>query len=305
MVRQSTVALNSESEAVLKISTQQITAFTHAARSKSFSKAALALGVTQSAITQHVANLERHMGAQLFVRRRDGLELTKPAQELFTLSDRMCSMEQQVAEKVEAYNSLASGHLRIIANAPCPSLPLIARYGELYPGVTVSFTLCSWTSAMAMLKSREIDVAVVTEPERVDGLFTMELERTRYMAFMPACHRLAKKREISLKDLAEEPLAVAEDGSLTQRLVMERCERHGVSLNRIIKMTTFPVIKEAVLHGIGIGIMLENSFCPSPQMIARPIKEIGDTLRNCLVTPVDKSNLKFVRSFIDIAEAAT
>ncbi|MEO1189541.1 MAG: LysR family transcriptional regulator, partial [Pseudomonadota bacterium] len=47
-------------------------AFARSARERSFSRAARSLGVTQSSVTQHVANLERQMGAQLFVRRRDG-----------------------------------------------------------------------------------------------------------------------------------------------------------------------------------------------------------------------------------------
>ena len=285
----------------MKLSSQQISAFTYAAREKSFSKAARSLGVTQSAITQHVSNLERLMGAQLFVRRRDGLELTRPAKELFALSDRMCTMEQQIAEKVETYNSLTAGHLQIIANAPCPSLPVIARYREQHPTVRISFTLCSWTRAMSMLKAREIDVAVVTEPERIDGLFFMELERTRYLAYLPSNHRLAKRRSISLADLADEAVVLPEDGSLTQKLITERAKLHETPLNRIVQMTTFPVVREAVLHGIGIGIMLEGSCFPSHDVTARPVREIPETFGTYLVTTVDKSQLRLVRSFIDVA----
>ena len=84
----------------MKTNPYQISAFTHAAREGSFTRAAENLGVTQSSITQHVAKLERTMGTQLFVRRRDGLELTRAGHELFAVSDRLRTLEQLIEEKV-------------------------------------------------------------------------------------------------------------------------------------------------------------------------------------------------------------
>ena len=62
------------------------------------------------------------MGTQLFVRRHDGVELTRAARELFEISDRLRTMEERVAEKIASYSELESGHLKIIANAPRPAV---------------------------------------------------------------------------------------------------------------------------------------------------------------------------------------
>ena len=70
----------------MRPSPAHLTAFTMAARLKSFTRAAQALGVTQSSVTQNVAKLEAMMGVPLFIRRRGGLELTKSARELFEIS---------------------------------------------------------------------------------------------------------------------------------------------------------------------------------------------------------------------------
>lgn len=287
----------------MKISPQQIEAFTYAARERSFSRAAEALGVTQSAVTQHVSKLERAMGAQLFVRRRSGLELTKPAQELFALSDRLCTIEQLIAERLESYGALGTGHLQVIANAPCPAMPLIAAYRQRYPDVDIDFGLYSWTLAMCKVRDRETDIGIITEPDHVDGMFSLELEQTRYMAYMRADHPLAKRKTISLKQLVNESVIVPEAGSLTLRVVQERTAELGIKLRRMMSMRTFPVVKEAVLHGIGVGILLDASFYPSRNLVMRPIKEIDEVFRTYLVAPADKSDLRFVRSFIEIAEA--
>ena len=286
----------------MRISPQQIEAFTYAAREGSFSRAAEALGVTQSAVTQHVSKLERSMGVQLFVRKRSGLELTRPAKELFVLSERMCTIEQLIAERLEAYGALSTGHLKIIANAPRPALPLIAAYRERYRDINVEFGLYSWTLAMNMVRERAIDIAVITEPDHVEGMFSQELASTRYMAYMRHDHVLAKHRSVSLRHLIDEPVIIPESGSLTQRVVRERTAATGIELKRLMTMLTFPVVKEAVMHGIGVGILLDKSFYPSSHVVTRPIREIDDIFRTYLVAPADKSDLHFVRSFIEIAQ---
>lgn len=286
----------------MKISPQQIEAFNFAARENSFSKAAAELGVTQSAITQHVARLERSMGVQLFVRKRTGLELTRPGRELFVLSERFCTIERLIAERLQSYNALEDGHLHIIANAPQPALQLIAAYRSMYPDVDIEFGLYSWTVAMEMVRNRTIDIAIITEPDHVDGMFSLEIAQTRYMVYMRSEHRLARRKTVSLAQLTEETVIVPEIGSLTQKVVRDRCRELGIELRRLMAMRTFPVVKEAVLQGIGVGILLDASFFPSRQLATRPVKEINEVFRTYLVAPADKSDLRFVRSFIEIAE---
>jgi LysR family transcriptional regulator, low CO2-responsive transcriptional regulator len=285
----------------MKPSPYQITAFTLAAREGSFTRAAERLGVTQSSITQHVAKLERIMGTQLFVRRRDGLELTRAGRELFAVSDRLRTLEQLIEEKVGSYGEFATGHLTVIANAPCPAMPVIARYTALYPRVQIEFTLVSWAVAMQQLHEREADIAIVTQPEIDDQLYSLPVETTRYRAYVRRGHPLAGRKRVSLRDLADQTVIVPEDGSLTQRLLHRKCAERGVRLTSLVKTTTFPLVKEAVLHGVGIGLLLDDSMFPSPNLVALDIAEMQETYTNCLVTPADKRELRFVRSFIDVA----
>jgi DNA-binding transcriptional LysR family regulator len=120
------------------------------------------------------------------------------------------------------------------------------------------------------------------------------------MAYMRA--DLAKRRSISLRQLVHETVMVPEGGSMTQRVVKERTRDLGIELERLMSMRPFPIVKEAVLHGVGVGILLDASFYPSRQLVMRPITEIGEIFHTCLVAPADKSDLRSVRSFIEIAE---
>lgn len=285
----------------MKPSPYQITAFTHAARERSFSKAARVLGVTQSSVTQHVAKLEQVMGTPLFIRRRGGLELTDAARELFALSDRLRDLEQLVAEKVQDYGSLSAGHLRIIANAPRPAMPVIARYLELFPKVQVEFTLVSWTLGMRQLKDRDVDVAIIAEPGGGEGLTTDAMEETCYKLHLRHDHRLAGLKRVGFADLLQETVILPEAGSLTERVFKAKAKELGFFFPRILQTTTFPVIQQAILHGMGVGLLLEDSLFPSQEIMAISLVEMPERYRNHLVTPADKRELRIVRSFCDVA----
>ncbi len=287
----------------MKPSPHQVAAFTHVARERSFSKAALALGVTQSSVTQHIAKLERLMGTLLFIRRRDGVELTQSARELFEISDRLRTLEQLVEEKIASYSDLSDGHLTVIANAPRPVMPVLAEYTERYPKVQIDFSLYGWTRAMRLLHRREVDVGVITEPEEMEGAEVLELDRTAYRAYVRQDHPFAAKRSVSLAQIAPNQVILPEDGSFTERVVTAKTAACDVEFPRIIRTSTFPEVKEAVLHGLGIGIMLENSLFESSLLAAIPIREMPETYGHCLIAPGDKAHLRIIQSFLEIAKA--
>lgn len=285
----------------MKPSPYQIAAFTHVARERSFSRAAATMGVSQSAITQHVGKLEKIMGAQLFLRRREGLELTATALELFSLSDRLRSLEEEVTERILDFGNMSSGNLKIIANIPRPALPIIARFSELFPDVRIEFSLVSWNSAMTHLQTRDVDVALIVEPDRDAGFCVESLGKTRYHAFMRHDHPLASRKSVSLKALASEVVILPEDGSLTQRVVSRKVAELKIGSLRTLKTATFPLVKEAVLHGCGIGLMLEDGQFPSTNLVSKPVSDMPEIYEMGLVTLHNKRDLRLVRSFWDVA----
>lgn len=284
---------------LMKISSQQIAAFTEVFRQRSVSEAAAVLGVTQSAVTQHLAKLEQRVGTTLFIRYRSGLQPTKAAQELFELTDRIDVLEKLVAEKIDAYSGLTDGNLSIVANAPRPAMPLIAKFKQHYPGVKVTFTLMSWTATMQRLQARDVDIAISTEPDSLPGMFQKELTRTRLMAMLRREHPLASRKALKMADLANEIMILPEDGTLTQREITKASTLAGVRFSNAIQMTTYPVMKEAVLHGLGIGIFLEDSVFPSPDVVFRPVSELNSTFATFVVTTSDKKDLRLVQAFLD------
>ncbi|MEO1138579.1 MAG: LysR family transcriptional regulator [Pseudomonadota bacterium] len=279
----------------------QFKAFAHVVREGSLSAAAKALGVSQSAITQHIANLETVVGARLFLRARDGVELTSTGQEFYELADRYASLDALIGEKLQGYAELARGHLRIIANAPQPALRLIARYAHIHQDVNIDFSLFDWSTAMEMLQKQQIDIAIVTDPTERANWHRMPIELSRYVLYAHSSHRLAHRSQVSLRDVMSETLLLPESGSLTQRIVTSALRRYDLHPRRIVRTTTFPVMKEAILEGLGVGIFLEDSARNEQLISAVPIRELSTYHETCLVVPRHRMDLRLIQSFVRVA----
>ena len=276
----------------------QFKALAQVVRDGSFSAAARTMGVSQSAVTQHISKLEAIVGVRLLVRDRDGIHLTTTGQEFFELADRYATFDALAEEKLRGYTELTKGHLRFIANAPQPALELIARYAKAYPDVGIDFSLVDWTTAMEMLRTHQTDIAIVTDPTPRKDWHRVKIASARYVLYMLRDHDLAAASEISLKDIMSDTLLLPEVGSLTQRVVTSALEKHKLTPKRIVKTTTFPVMKEAILEGLGVGIFLEDSAVKASQLAERPIRELPHRHETCVVIPNYKLDLRLTQSFL-------
>lgn len=241
------------------------------------------------------------MEAKLFVRNRDGLSLTPAGADLFQLSDRLKTLEEAVFERVSNYQKLDEGHLRIIATAPRPSMQIISAFAEAHPGIHIDFSPENWTDCNESVKNRTVDIAIFTDPKPQKSAIIHVLRQTRYLACVSKKHHLAKRTSTSLTDLMEETLILPETSSLTYKVVCEALHREGLSLQRSLQMKSFPVVKEAALHNLGVAILLEDSVFPSQNLKAIPIVEMQQKHQECLVLPEEKQNLRLVKRFTEIA----
>src|SRR5262245_30415309 len=138
----------------------QLKAFHAVALHGGFSKAAERLSLTQPAISDHIAKLEEFCGAQLFLRTRREAALTDLGRQLFALTERMFETESQIAELLSRARKLEEGNLTIGADAAVHVLPLIKRFRDRYPGVTVKLLGGNSSELLGRLDHFDIDFAV-------------------------------------------------------------------------------------------------------------------------------------------------
>jgi DNA-binding transcriptional LysR family regulator len=114
-------------------------------------------------------------------------------------------------------------------------------------------------------------------------------------------HPLADRPSLSLAELQSETLVLPEDGSLTQKIVHAKIREHGLDFQRVLRTTTFPMVKEAILHDLGVGLLLDKSLYPSDKLTAVAVDEMPELYRDCIAIPSEKRDLRLIRSFLDVA----
>src|SRR3954466_2378944 len=176
----------------------------------SFSAAAEALSFTQSAISQHVAALERETGTKLVERSPRGVRTTEAGRALVGHADAILARIECAEEELADIAGLRGGRLRLACfqSAGATLVPrAVAAFHERHPSVELSMVEAEPEEACARMKGGEIDLALVYDVAAIPGMLEPEFELThllddRYDAILPAGHALAKRHRLRLADLS-------------------------------------------------------------------------------------------------------
>jgi LysR family transcriptional activator of glutamate synthase operon len=228
-----------------------------------FVRAAATLHVAQSALSQQIRDLERELGAELLHRDRRGVTPT-PAGDVLLGHARVILARTEVARaEVAQLSGVISGTLRIASGGPSGPVPLpatLAEFQRRHPEVEITIQDAPSDDLVRWLREGTADVAVVTVapetlPESVQGTL---VARDRLFALVPRVHRLAGSSQISLAQLAAEPLVTFPRGSGVRSAIDEAFRAAGIPVARITAETIDPLAL-IELVGAGLGIALASA----------------------------------------------
>jgi len=285
----------------MKISRHQMIAFAAVGREKSFSKAAVSLELGQSAITQHISSLEKTIGIQLFIRNRSGAQLTQAGRDLYFLADKMRVLEEQFYERANQYADLTAGSLSVCMSTPLPAMAIIAAFKHQFPGVDIDLQMAPWREAITKLHRRDIDIAIIMQPDSLEGLYAVEVERRTFVAILPKYHPLAQSTCIDIKALQKETLILLSQSSYTLHCVEKILFQQKIKWENTLVVSSYEMMLEAIIHGVGIGIALEGAQSHYQQVSTVSLKNINETHPYTVVCANDKAALSSVRGFFEIA----
>ncbi|MDO4306632.1 MAG: LysR family transcriptional regulator [Eubacteriales bacterium] len=223
----------------------------------SFSKAAEALGYTQSAMSQMIASLENELSIKLLNRYRTGAKLTLEGQELYPYLEKTIYQYLAAQEKAREIRGLETGVIRMgtLASISAHWMPgLLKDFQTRYPGVEFVIHQGDYTSIQEWIKTGAIDFGFVN-PKAVSGMDTTVLKEGPMLAVLPDHHPLAEKERVPLAALAKEPFILLEEGHYYEPL--EAFKSIGASPN--IKYTIHDdyAIMTMVEAGLGVSILAE------------------------------------------------
>lgn len=223
----------------------------------SFSKAAAALGYTQSAMSQMVASLEQELSFKLLHRSRTGVRLTIEGAELYPYLERTIYQYIASQEKAKEIRGLETGVIRMgtLASISAHWMPaLLKEFQEQYPKVEFVIHQGDYTSIQEWIKTGAVDFGFVN-PKAVSGMETIVLKEGAMLAVLPEHHPLAKQETIPLDLLAVEPFILLEEGHYYEPL--EAFHSIGVAPNVKYTIHDDYAIMTMVEAGLGVSILAE------------------------------------------------
>jgi DNA-binding transcriptional LysR family regulator len=238
---------------------RRLLTFREVALQRSFSRAAEALSLSQPAVSQQVAALERQLGTPLLDRRPGGLVLTAAGRLLLEHAEAVAAhlsrADAQLAELVGAERrTLRVGAFpsALATVVPAALAQLVAAEPELEADVREGRTdqLAEW------VRDGELHVAVLFQdaglPRREEeGARRVDLFEEPFVAMLPPDHRLAGRRRIRLADLAGDVWMMPSRSGVLQRA----CEAAGFA-PRVAYLTTDPLANAALVSaGLCVSLM--------------------------------------------------
>jgi len=234
-------------------------AFTTVAREQSFSRAAEALFLTQSAVSKRVAGLEDELRTRLFDRIGRQVRLTEAGEALLPRArralDEMEAGRQAIADLAGAVGGrlqIATSHHIGLHRLP----PVLRAFAGRYPEVELDLHFLDSEDACAAVDRGELELAVVTLPTRPPATVTAEVLWDDPLAFTVAAdHRHAAGTAIQPGELAREPAILPAANTFTRRIVTAALRPAGVEPRIALETNYLETIKMMVSVGLGWSVL--------------------------------------------------
>jgi aminoethylphosphonate catabolism LysR family transcriptional regulator len=282
----------------------QFRAFHAVAQHGGFSRAAVALGLTQPAISDAVRKLEQSTAVVLFDRHRRGATLTGAGESLFRLTGQLFEIEARAIDLLADTASLKSGSLRIKADSAFHVLRAMSHFRQAFPGIVISLSSGNSSDVIDALMGFEADIGVVAERPARPDLHALQLRADPLVAFVCRAHPLAGRRTITLRRLADHELIMRERGSATRRLIEQEFERIGCRPNMAMEVAGREAVREVVASGLGVGIASRPEAPTEPGIRVLGLSGSTARMREFLICRRDQASSRVVSEFFARAEPA-
>ncbi len=228
------------------------------AEAKTFTAGARRVNVTQAAISMQIRQLEEEVGLPLFTRTPRRVILTEAGEKLLERARKILHEHDAALEELAELRGAEHGRLRIGSSSSsfvAEQLPeILQKLRQKFPKADI--TVFSGTSDVLTQKllNGEIDIAFVSMPIDNPNIQTELLFSDEIVAIAHPSHPLAKRRVITVAELANEPLILGEKGGNTRRLLDEFFSQVGVKPNVVMELSRQSAINRMVEENMGVGI---------------------------------------------------
>ena len=248
------------------------------ARERHFGKAADACFVSQPTLSVAVKKLEEELEVKLFERSANEVAVTALGEEIVRQAQSVLEQAAAIREIARRGKSPLSGPLTLgviytISPYLLPDLvrQVIARTPQMPLMLQENFTV----KLLDMLRTGEIDCAILAEPFPDAGLAIAPLYDEPFLAAVPSGHRLAGQEQVTTEELKQEPMLLLGSGHCFRDHVLEVCPEfarfssNADGIRKSFEGSSLETIKHMVAAGMGVTLVPRLSV-PKEALASKP-----------------------------------
>ena len=234
-------------------------------RNLNLTETARALHTSQPGVSKAIIELEEELGVEIFARHGKRLKrVTEPGQHVLQSIELIMREVGNLKRIGEQYSAQDSGTLSIATTHTQARYVLpqpVASLREAFPKVNVSLHQGSPDQVARMLIDEVAEIGIATESlARYDELVTLPCYEWQHMLVMPADHPLARQKNITLEELAGQPLITYHPSFTGRTKIDEAFAAKRLHPRIALEAIDSDVIKTYVRLGLGVGIVAEMAL---------------------------------------------
>ncbi|MHC5012190.1 MAG: LysR substrate-binding domain-containing protein [Planctomycetota bacterium] len=209
------------------LSIRQLEVFVSLVDHESFTRAARHLGLSQSTVSGHIADLERRLDVRVVERGRARVRVTPAGQALIGPARRTLQSERATRMAVEELRGLLRGRL-VVGGSTIPAvylLPrLLGRFHDLHPDVSLRVVTGDSGEIVEAVRGSNLELGIVGTRPTGTGLESLPVGEDGLSFVLPPDHALAKRRAVTVEEALACPLILREEGSGTREATLRALE---------------------------------------------------------------------------------
>ncbi len=287
---------------------RQLEVFARVVELRSFSRAAEALRLTQSTVSEHIRLLEDEVGTRLFDRLGRETVPTRAGELLHGYARRLLVLRTEAQQALDQFLGRVSGALTVGAST-IPGeyvLPaLIGGFREKFPQVSITLQIADTREIVDAVLDGRVELGVVGARPVHRNLEATELMPDELVLVVPPGHAWFGRRQATLEELVPEPLIVREPGSGSRAALERALDEAGTGLDAlrvIAEMGSTSAIKQAVKAGVGLSIVSRRAVdeeCRHGLLWCVKIKDLRFTRHFYVVSHAGRSRSPLCQAFLD------
>jgi DNA-binding transcriptional LysR family regulator len=244
---------------------RQLEYFVAVAEEANFTRAAERVHISQSGISAQVRRLEQQLGAELIDRSARTATLTPAGSAALEHARAVIAAASAVQQAVDEVTGLLRGRLVIAMVTACTVRPLfdaLSAFHAAHPGVELSLLEDASDRLIELVRSGQADLALTGVAAMPSDLEGIPVTSERLVAAVPADHPLARRKRVTLADIAAHPVICMPKGTGIRTVFDRGCSARAALPDIALQASAPSAVADLAARGLGVAIltasMVEN-----------------------------------------------